>query len=182
MYKVWGFFDIKDSWVALPVIYLNEPGLIAHFWLSFLQLRQWNSSYEFYYFLLFCGECLWTWFDTMLNWLTTLRKHDKLNVWILSWFEGGLSYCCLGFVNKSFSCPVIAVFMFGFTCVRDCMVYIRIHHFFPSFSGWSRTWGEEHFGNGYGRLTLKLLYECSKASLMIASSFTMICLFFFFWI
>jgi hypothetical protein len=49
--------------------------------------------------------------------LTTLRKHDKLNVRILSWFEGGLNYCCLGFVNKSFSCPVIEVFMFGFTCI-----------------------------------------------------------------
>lgn len=51
----------------------------------------------------------------MLNWLT-LGKHDKLNVRILSWFEGGLDYCCVGFVNM-FPCPVIEAVMFGFSCI-----------------------------------------------------------------
>lgn len=53
-------------------------------------------------------------------------------------------------------------------------MYIRIHHFFFSCLGWSRTWGEEHFGNGYGHLTLKPLMNAAKL-LMISSSLTMIC-------
>lgn len=61
--------------------------------------------------------------------------------------------------NKLIPCQSFRSFIFDFTCITLRYGVVRIFFLkILSFAGWSRTWGEEHFGNGYGYQSVKSIY------------------------